>query len=90
MIKTAALAAAGAIGLASAATAIPAQAAPLPLVHASYGCGPGWHPNGWGRCVPNAYYGYWGGPRWGHPYYRGFYGHWGHRAWGHGHWGHRR
>jgi hypothetical protein len=20
--------------------------------HVAYGCGPGWHPNPWGRCVP--------------------------------------
>ena len=27
-----------------------------------FGCGPGWHPNPWGRCVPN-------GPRFVRPYY---------------------
>lgn len=35
-----------------------------------WGCPLGWHPNYWGRCVPNArpvyYYGY-------HPYYRPYY-----------------
>ena len=89
MIKAAALAALGAIGLASAATAIPAQAAPLPLIAASYGCGPGWHPDGWGRCVPNAYfYGYWGGPRF---YGPGFHGRFVDRDHFHGHFhGHGR
>lgn len=52
-----------------------------------WGCGPGWHPNPWGHCVPNwrrpgIYYG--GG--WGH---RRWYGHGG-RGWNGGwHGGHR-
>ncbi len=24
-----------------------------PVDHVRFGCGPGWHPNPWGRCVPN-------------------------------------
>ncbi|TPI14852.1 hypothetical protein FJW06_09585 [Mesorhizobium sp. B4-1-3] len=87
------LAAALAIGgtaAASAASAMPiAPVAPAPatIEHVAWGCGPGWHPNYWGRCVPNrraiypGYY-YWGGPRvyigpvW-HPYHR--WHHW--RRW---------
>ena len=61
--------------------------APAVIEHVAYGCGPGWHPNPWGRCVPYrrviypGYY-YWGGPRvyigpvW-HPYHR--WHHW--RRW---------
>ena len=51
------------------------------LQDVSWGCGPGRHPNPWGRCVPN-----WGGPRYYHGggYYGGRWG-WHHRAWyGHG------
>jgi hypothetical protein len=94
MKKLVALAAVGALGLAStAALSAPANAAPLPLIQASYWCGPGWHPDPWGRCAPNvSVYGYWGpGPGWGwygHGYYRGgFRG--GRPGWGHGGW-HRR
>jgi hypothetical protein len=39
------------------------------------GCGCGFHPNPWGRCVPN---------RWGYSRYRPYYGyrpHWRHRYW---------
>jgi hypothetical protein len=64
-MKNLVLAAMGALGLASASVAaLPAAAQPLPLINADYWCGPGWHANGWGRCVPNygPYYGYWGGP----------------------------
>jgi hypothetical protein len=76
MKKLVALAAVGMLGLAStAALSTPASAAPLPLVNASYWCGPGWHPDPWGRCVPNYYgWGYWG-PGWGPGFYgRGFHG----------------
>ncbi|TGT15297.1 hypothetical protein EN817_32650, partial [Mesorhizobium sp. M3A.F.Ca.ET.174.01.1.1] len=73
----------GGTAAASAASAMPvAPVAPAPAMieHVAWGCGPGWHPNYWGRCVPNrrviypGYY-YWGGPRvyigpvW-HPYHR--------------------
>ncbi|WP_434725097.1 GCG_CRPN prefix-to-repeats domain-containing protein [Mesorhizobium sp. RIZ17] len=72
----------GGTAAASAASAMPiAPVAPAPAMieHVAWGCGPGWHPNHWGRCVPNrrvvypGYY-YWGGPRvyigpaW-HPYH---------------------
>ncbi|HLK23934.1 MAG TPA: hypothetical protein VKT30_04680 [Caulobacteraceae bacterium] len=57
------LAAAGAVGLASAAiAATPAAAQPLPLIKADYYCGPGWHLNYWDHCVPNRYGYYYGGP----------------------------
>ncbi|WP_027165959.1 hypothetical protein [Mesorhizobium sp. WSM3224] len=80
----------GGAAAASAASAMPiAPVAPAPALveHVAGGCGPGWHPNYWGRCVPNrrvvypGYY-YWGGPRvyigpvW-HPYHR--WHHW--RRW---------
>jgi hypothetical protein len=66
MKRTALIAAVGALGLASTAlAAMPATAAPLPLMKAAYWCGPGWHPNAWGRCVPNRYgYGYYNTYRW--------------------------
>jgi hypothetical protein len=62
-MKKLALAAVGALGLASVAlTALPVAAQPLPLVKADYWCGPGWHLNAWNRCVRNypayGYYGY--------------------------------
>ena len=55
MKRLALLAAVGALGLASSGLAMPANAAPLPLIKAGYWCGPGWHRDYWGRCVPNAY-----------------------------------
>ncbi|PBB80395.1 hypothetical protein CK218_13540 [Mesorhizobium sp. WSM3879] len=59
----------GGTAAASAASAMPIApvAAPAIVEHVAWGCGPGWHPNRWGRCVPNrrviypGYY-YWGGP----------------------------
>jgi hypothetical protein len=51
-----------------------------------WGCGPGWAPNRWGRCVPiRRYYApryYYGGPRYyyGRPRYYGY-----HRPWGYYH-----
>lgn len=35
----------------------------LLLQDVGWRCGPGWHVNPWGRCVPNRRWGY--GPRWG-------------------------
>ena len=69
-----------------------AQAMPVAPIHDTSGsatqgavtqvgwrCGPGWHINGWGRCVPNRRfyraYGYYGPPR----FHR--WGHWHHRHW---------
>lgn len=86
----AALAISGTVA-ASAASAMPiaavAPAAPALVEHVAYGCGPGWHPNPWGRCVPyrRVYYYpgyYYGGPSvyvgpvW-HPWHR--WHHW--RRW---------
>ena len=74
--------AAPAAGAASAMPMAPV-AAPTLVEHVAWGCGPGWHPNHWGRCVPNrrvaypSYY-YWGGPSiyigptW-HPWHRYHY-----------------
>lgn len=75
---------------AGAASAMPIAPVTAPAVveHVAWGCGPGWHPNPWGRCVPYrrviypGYY-YWGGPRvyigpvWHRPYHR--WHHW--RRW---------
>jgi hypothetical protein len=80
-IKLAAVAALGLCGLALAAgpsSAMPmataAPAAPTSAQPVAWGCGPGWHPNPWGRCVPNGPVYYWHGPV--------SYG-WGwHRPWG--------
>src|SRR5262249_56491961 len=38
------------------------------IVQVSGGCGWGWHPNRWGRCVPNRYYGSYH-PHWYRPSY---------------------
>jgi hypothetical protein len=73
-MRTAVLALVGALGLV--ATAVSANAAPaVPgaqqvsnIIQIAGGCGPGFHPNRWGRCVPFRY-GYYG-PR---PYWRGGY-----------------
>ena len=72
-----------AAGIALAASAGTASTAPLfaassieatgNIVQVAGGCGRGWHPNRWGRCVPNRY-GYY------RPYYRPFYGY-GHEPW---------
>lgn len=44
---------------ASALTPNPAIRGARPLVeHVRYGCGYGWHPNYWGRCVPDDGYRY--------------------------------
>jgi hypothetical protein len=45
----------GIFGLASAAQAMPMAPteAPSAITTVAGGCGPGWHPNPWGRCVPN-------------------------------------
>jgi hypothetical protein len=67
----------GVLGLAvvSVASANAAPAVPAPVTQASNmvlvagGCGWRFHPNRWGRCVPNRYGHY--GPR---PYWRGYYG----------------
>lgn len=76
-----------AAGAASAMPMMPAGPAPAMVEQVAWGCGPGWHPNRWGRCVPYrrvyypGYY-YWGGPSiyvgpvW-HPYHR--WHHW--RRW---------
>jgi hypothetical protein len=62
------------LATAGASSAMPMNAtgatAQAPLIqHVAWGCGPGWHPNPWGRCVPN-------GPGW------GWGGGWGWHRWG--------
>ncbi len=97
IVQIAAIATLGLPGLATAATS--ASAMPLgtgapaaaPLVQqVDWGCGPGWRPNIWGRCVPEypvysygwrrpVYYYGWGGG-WRRPFYgRPYYGHAWHR-----------
>ncbi|TPJ63640.1 hypothetical protein [Mesorhizobium sp. B2-6-1] len=52
----AALALTGTAATVAAASATPMLAqpsAPALIEHVAWGCGPGWHPNDWGRCVPN-------------------------------------
>jgi hypothetical protein len=73
------LALAGVAASANAAPGVPNLPAPSNLIQVSGGCGPGYHPNGWGYCVPNYYrtpvwhggYGY--GPYYGGVYYGGYY-----------------
>lgn len=63
------------VGTSSAMTPAAATPAASSLVQdVRWGCGPGWHPNPWGRCVPNRRVVYYGGPR---HYYGGprYYGH---------------
>ncbi|RTL74567.1 MAG: hypothetical protein EKK36_09675 [Bradyrhizobiaceae bacterium] len=49
---------------------------PSTVTQIGWRCGPGWHVNPWGRCVPRRrFY----GPRW----HRGW-----HRGWRHRHWRH--
>ncbi|UDL92391.1 hypothetical protein LGH82_14890 [Mesorhizobium sp. PAMC28654] len=76
---------AGALALGGVVTTVAASSA-MPLVpvgpaaglveNVAYGCGPGWHPNPWGRCVPYrrvvVYPGYYYGPSFyvGHPHHR--------------------
>jgi len=74
-VLSAALAVTGTVATAAASSAMPlaplAQpAAPVLVEHVAWGCGPGWHPNHWGRCVPNRVvvyprYHYWHGPAYG-------------------------
>ncbi|PBB98073.1 MULTISPECIES: hypothetical protein [unclassified Mesorhizobium] len=48
--------AAGTLMLSAGAQAMPMakpSAAPLPIETVGWRCGPGWHVNHWGRCVPN-------------------------------------
>jgi hypothetical protein len=76
----------------SAMTLAPRTPASSPLVQdVRWGCGPGWHPSPWGRCVPNrrVYYGgpvrYYGGYGYGHRGYgwnRGYGWHRGYHRWG--------
>ncbi|MGJ4858702.1 hypothetical protein ACN6KF_004703 [Labrys sp. La1] len=85
IVQVAAIATLGLPGLAAATTAsaMPLAAsapAAAPLVQqVAWGCGPGWRPNIWGRCVPQypvysygwsrpVYYHGWGGG-WRRPYY---------------------
>jgi hypothetical protein len=78
-MRIAALTLAGALGLA--ASALTANAAPnLPpptapaanIVQIAGGCGPAFHPNRWGRCVPN--HGYYRPYAYYRPHWRGYYG----------------
>jgi hypothetical protein len=71
-LKTLALAAAllgASLAAGETASAMPVASAPVvagqsaPIVQAGWRCGPGWHMNGWGRCVPNHPYGRPWGPR---------------------------
>ena len=82
------LALAAASASANAAPAIPNLAAPTAanLVQVSGGCGPAYHPDAWGYCVPNNYgYGYGGGygggsygPHYGWGYYHPHHHHYWH------------
>ena len=78
------LALAGVTASANAAPAIPNLPAPAAanLTQVSGGCGPAYHPNGYGYCVPNYYGGY--GYGYGYPHYGWGYGY--HPYWHHWHW----
>jgi hypothetical protein len=73
-MRTAIIGFVGGLALAAAATAQAAPSAPAPtgqhnIITAAGGCGPGFHPNPWGRCVPHRSSYYQAYPRWG--YYGG-------------------
>ena len=77
-MRVSALVVAGALALGlSAVSANAAPAAPdlgvttgsPNIIEVAGGCGRGFHPNPWGRCVPNRTYGY-DRPYWHGPYYR--------------------
>jgi hypothetical protein len=83
-MKPVAIAAGAVVAFGLAAAAQSASAAPAApyggqLIRADYACGPGWHVDVWGQCVPNYYGGLYlyGGP------YHGWYGRGGY-GWGHG------
>lgn len=68
-----AIALAGVLAVAAAASASAAPVLPNPgaeqatnIVQVAGGCGRGFHPNGWGRCVPNRY-------SYHRPYWSGYY-----------------
>jgi hypothetical protein len=73
-MRTAIIGFVGGLALAAAATAqaapsVPALAGQQNIIAAAGGCGPSFHPNRSGRCVPNRYSYYRAYPRWG--YYGG-------------------
>lgn len=79
------------LGLASQAQAMPVAPlsdAPKAVTEVGWRCGPGWHVNRWGNCVPNRRYyrswGYYGGPRFYHGPRWHHHRHWHHRH--HRHW----
>jgi len=84
-LSIAACAFGGLIAMAGTASAMPfAPSTPpvsTPVQDIAWGCGPGWHPNYWGRCVPNAPVYYYG---WSHPAYYGWHRRYG--WYGSGHW----
>jgi hypothetical protein len=71
-----------ATGAAYAMPIAPVSNAAPAIVQAAWGCGPGWHPNPWGRCVPNGpYFGGGWGWGWHRPWY-GWHGYgWGWHRW---------
>jgi hypothetical protein len=89
-MRIAALSLVGAVCLAASAmvaNAAPAVPGPVSqpgtnIVQVAGGCGPGLHPNRWGRCAPNRY-GYYGArPAWRGYYGGGYGGGYGYRGWG--------
>jgi len=100
-ILASALFAAGLLGIASTAQALPAAPitdAPHAITEVGWRCGPGWHINRWGHCVPNRRvyrpYRYWGPPRfhWHHHHHHWRRHHWRHHhfhGYRHHHRGHR-
>jgi len=73
----------GALGLvvaaatANAAPAVPAPVGQYHIVAVAGGCGAGFHPNHWGRCVPNHHYSYYRP----YPHWGGYYGGDGYEPW---------
>jgi len=72
------LALAGVAASANAAPAVPNLPQSSNLIQVSGGCGPGYHPDSWGYCVPHYYgnsgwYGGYYGAYYGTPYYGGYY-----------------
>jgi hypothetical protein len=53
LILAGALAAASFTGASAMTISHDGLAVSAPIEHVRFGCGLGWHPNPWGRCVPN-------------------------------------
>ena len=101
LVMAVGLAIAGIAATAQSSTAMPAGRQALVASgiarDVAYGCGRGWHPNPWGRCVPNGGYSFGYSYGWHRPTNYGYDGDYGggyyrhdngrHNGWSHHRWG---